>query len=108
MCPVARLVMMVLFQTSLDAPGERREETTMINHTDMELRFAAHETRVGRANRDGWMRQVSAPDSGTRQQTTVIGSGRQQLGSAVVRIGKWLRGVPFTEAIEPVRDSPAP
>ena len=79
----------------------------MIDHTDLELRLAAHEARVGRVNRDGWMRQVSAPGSGTRQQATVVGSGRHQLGGAVVRIGKWLRGVPFTEAIEPVRDSPA-
>ena len=62
----------------------------MIDHTELELRLAAHEARVGRANRDGWMRQSSAPIGDNRAQgmRIVAPAARRQLGMTIMRIGR--------------------
>jgi hypothetical protein len=73
----------------------------MIDHTDLELRFAAHEARVGRVNRDGWTRQVSVSGGDTHQQETA-GSARMMLGSALGRVRTWLHGTASSDPSNPM------
>ena len=88
----------------------------MINHTDLELRFAEHWVRVDRINRHGWQ-QASVPTGDNRAQgmRIVAPAARRQLGMAIVRIGRGivrggerLCGTAFAAGIDPVHESTSP
>jgi hypothetical protein len=92
----------VVVPTSPGEPGRRREETVVINLTDLDVRYANHATRVARVGREGWLRDASAPIGGNRlrELATVVGSIRRRLDGASVG-GERLRGTPADHAANP-------
>jgi len=94
--------MMLSFQASPDAPGERREETAVINLTDPNLRYEDHTARVARVGREGWIREASVPTGGTRTwgMATIVGLMRRHLGESVVRAGERLQGTPADHIVD--------
>jgi len=86
--------MMLSFQASPDAPGERREETAVINWVDVGIRRADYAARVERVSREGWMWEASVPTGGIRRRgmATIFGLMRWRLGERLVRAGERLQG----------------
>lgn len=97
---------MLSFQASPDAPGERREETAVINLTEMDSRYQGYVARVEHVNREGWMREASVPtgDSRTRGMAAAVELMRRQIGDALIRAGERLQG---TLAADPAKPAAA-
>jgi hypothetical protein len=92
----------VVVPSSPGGPGRRREETVVINLTDLDVRYANHATRIARVGREGWLLDASAPigSSRLRELAIVVGSMRRRLGGASVG-GERLRGTPADHAANP-------
>jgi hypothetical protein len=94
--------MMLSFQGSPDAPGERREETAVINLTEMSSRYTDYAARVERVNFEGWMWETSVPTGGSRRREmpTVFALMRRHLGESLVRAGERLQGTPAGQIVD--------
>ena len=86
--------------------AERREETVMINRTDLDLRYADHAARVARVNHKGWLREEAFPTGERRPRgmATAVELMQRQIGAALIRAGERLQG---TLAADPVRPAAA-
>ncbi|MFL5762016.1 MAG: hypothetical protein ACJ789_20145 [Thermomicrobiales bacterium] len=75
----------------------------MINLTNLDLVLMDHTTRVARVDREGWLREATAPTGSNRapKLTTFVGSLRRHLGGALVGVGEHLRGTPAAHAAHP-------
>jgi hypothetical protein len=92
----------VVVPTSPDAPGNRREETAVINLTDLDVRYADHDARIERVNREGWLRNLSTATgaSRTRRVANGVGTVRRHLGGVLVRVGVRLQGSSVAQAAD--------
>ena len=84
-------------------PGERREETIMIDRTDLDLRYADHAARVARVDREGWLREEALPigERRPRGMAAAIELMRRQIGAALIRAGERLQGTLAAESARP-------
>jgi hypothetical protein len=75
----------------------------VVNLTDLDRVLMDHAARAARADREGWLRDVSAPTGGSRthELATVVGMMRRRLGETLVRAGERLRGTPAGHAANP-------